>query len=310
MRPRLNLEYLKTFITVVRCGGICKAATQMHLTQPAVTTRIRNLEESLSTTLFDRVNAGLTLTKRGEMMLNYANQFTHLIELVERDIIDPKGLKGYMRLGVSETIAQSWLPEFIRQFKQEYPCFEVQIDVDRSNSLREKLLGREIDLAFLLGPISECSIDNLELSPFNLAWYTSINNDSQKVDLLTRPITTYSKGTRPYRELKSLLDEKVGSDAQIYPSSSLSACFKLLENDLCIAPLPKIVADEYVRKGTIRTFDPGWVPNSLSFTASYLGDSKSYLVEKSADLALQVSIEHNAEYTSSLKPQFELLKTV
>ena len=292
MPVRLNLEYLKTFMTVVRCGGIGKAAMQLNLTQPAVTTRIRNLEESLSTPLFDRVNAGLKLTKRGEMLLSYAEQFLHLVELVERDVIDPEGLTGRIRLGVSETIAQSWLPEFIQRLNEEYPSLEVEINVDISSALRDGLLEREIDLAVLLGPISEFSVDNIDVSNFDLGWYTSIKHDVDEEKLFKRPIATYSRSTKPYRELKSLLHEKVGPSVKIFPSSSLSACFRLVETGLCVAALPKALAKEYLERGTIKTFDPGWIPSPLHFTASYLGDPKSHLVETAARIALEVSKEH------------------
>ncbi len=307
MPLRLNLEYLKTFMTVVRCGGICKAAQQLHLTQPAVTTRIRNLEESLSTSLFDRVNAGLKLTKKGEMLLSYSEQFLNLVELVERDVIDPEGLKGQIRLGVSETIAQSWLPEYIYHLNSEYPSLEIEIIVDISSSLRKRLIDREIDLAFLLGPISEFSIDNINLSKFDLAWYSSKQNDFEETDLLKRPIATFSKSTKPYRELKSLLHENIGPEVKIFPSSSLSACFKLLEKGLCVAALPKILAEEYIEKGTIMRFDPGWVPNPLCFTASYLGNSKSHLIERAAIMASEISNEYSQKISISKKTKLCLV---
>lgn len=106
---RINLEQLRTFLSVVRMGGVGKAAQALHLTQPAVTTRIRNLEQSLSADLFDRTGTGLRLTKRGELLLRHAEQFEQLGELISRDVVDPAGTEGHLRLGVSETIAQCWL---------------------------------------------------------------------------------------------------------------------------------------------------------------------------------------------------------
>ena len=64
----INLEQLKTFLTVVRMGSIRKAAVGLNLTQPAVTTRIKSLEESLSVKLFERSSGGLKLTKRGKCL--------------------------------------------------------------------------------------------------------------------------------------------------------------------------------------------------------------------------------------------------
>ena len=79
---KLNIQQLETLLAVVRCGGIGKAAEQLNLTQPAVTSRIKGLELSVATDLFERRPHGLKLTKRGEILLTYAEQFMHLSELV------------------------------------------------------------------------------------------------------------------------------------------------------------------------------------------------------------------------------------
>ena len=295
MPLRLNLEYLRTFMAVVRCGGIGKAAIQLNLTQPAVTSRIRNLEESLSTSLFDRVNASLKLTKNGEMLIDYAEQFLHLAELVERDVIDQEGLQGRIKLGVSDTIAQSWLSEFIQSLNLEYPSLEVYVHTDNSVALRQLLLDCDIDLAILLGPISEPSVKNIDVPKVKLAWFTSSKHNIDEEKSLKRPITSYARGTKPYRELKKLLQENIGSDLSIFPSSSVSVCFKLIESGLCVGALPIDLAKEYLNKGTIKTFDPGWVPRPLQFTVSYVTEPESQLTEAAAKIALKVSKLYEAQ---------------
>ena len=289
MPSKLNIQQLETFLAIIRCGGIGKAAEQLNLTQPAVTSRIKGLEFAVAAELFERKPEGLKLTKRGEILRNYAEQFVHLSELVERDVVDPQGAERRLRLGVSETIAQSWLPEFIKSLNQEFPKLSVEINVDISTELRASLLGRDIDLAILLGPVSEFSVDNIALPEFDLSWYASTKTTKEEARKLQHPIASYAVNTRPYRELKLILFEKVGPQVVLYPSSSLSACFRLVEAGLCVAALPKVLAKEYVERGSIHEFDPGWVPNALNFSASYLGDPKSHLVERAAQLALSVA---------------------
>lgn len=289
MKSRLNIQQFETFLAVVRCGGIGKAAEQLNLTQPAVTSRIQGLETSVAAKLFERKPNGLKLTKRGEILLTYAEKYMQLSELIERDVVDPLGSERRLRLGVSETIAQSWLPVFIKHLNEEFPKLSVEINVDISTALRNSLLEREIDLAILLGPISEFSVDNIELPEFGLSWYASKDLPLSEARKLKRPIASYAVNTRPYRELKSKLFERVGPQAVIYPSSSLSACFRLVEAGLCVAALPKVLAEEYVKRGSIHEFDPGWVPNALNFTASFLGEPKSHLVETAAKIVLEVA---------------------
>lgn len=285
---RLNLEQLRTFLAVVRQGGVRRAAAALNVTQPAVTTRIRNLEEQLGCALFDRSGGGMRLTRRGELLVSHAEQFERLTERVERDLVDPDGVEGRLRIGVSETIAQSWLPDLIARLHERYPRLEIEFNVDISLALRAGLLSRQIDLAILLGPISDYSVDNIELPGFDLAWYVAASAPDSEAHL-RRPVLTYARNTRPYRELKEALHERVGPDVPIFPSSSLSACFRLVGANLGVAALPRALARDYLKAGTIREFDPGWVPPPLRFSASYLGEPRSHVVETAAKTAFAVA---------------------
>ena len=289
--PLLNLANLHTFLAVVRTGGVRRAALSLNLTQPAVTARIRNLEDSLNGKLFDRAHGGMTLTRLGERLLIHAEKFERLQEMVERDVIDPKGLERHLRIGVSETIAQCWLPDLIARLHRRYPRLEIEFNVDISLDLRESLMGREIDLAILLGPISEYTVDNIALPGFDLAWYVAASApvEADPRAHLSRPVLTYARNTRPYRELRELLYEHVGPDVSIFPSSSLSACFRLVEADLGIAALPRALGADYVAAGRIREFDPGWGPPPLRFTASWVAEPRSHLIEFAARTAQEVA---------------------
>ena len=296
---RINLEQLKTFISVVRLGGIRKAALALHVSQPAATARIKNLEEALAVKLFERTASGLKLTKRGEMLLNYAEQFEHLSELVEENISAPEGIENHLRIGASETITQSWLPEFVSALHEKFPKLAIEINVDISVNLRKSLLNREIDLAILLGGVSEYTVDNIELPGVDLAWYVSGKEPAPAggdADLiLTKPIITYSRNTRPYRELKNSLLERIGPGVALFPSSSLSACFRLVEAGLGVAALPEVLGRSFVADGRLRRFDPGWTPNPLMFSVSYRGDPRSHLAEAAAKLALATAQSYDTD---------------
>lgn len=294
---RINIENLKTFLTVVRLGGVRKASAGLNLTQPAVTARIKTLEDSLGCVLFDRSAGGMKLTKRGELLVAHAEKFEYLSELVEREVVDPKGIEGRLRLGVSETIAQCWLPELVAKLHLIYPSLEIEFNVDISINLRAGILNREIDLAILLGPISDYSVNNIVLPGFEMAWYAAKNSGPEVTGsaYLSRPVLTYARHTRPYRELKEMLFEKVGPNVSMFPSSSLSACFRLVEANLGIAVLPRALGADYVAAGKIEEFDPGWVPNPLEFSASYLGDPKSHMVQTAAKTAYEVAVAYHGD---------------
>ncbi|WP_420862005.1 LysR family transcriptional regulator [Algirhabdus cladophorae] len=284
----MTLDQIKTFLAVVRLKGVGKAAAALNLTQPAITVRIKNLEETLDCVLFDRGPDGMILTKRGELLLGFAEQFEFLTQQVEEAVIAPDGIEGHLRLGVSETIAQSWLPDLITRLHGLFPKLKIELNVDISTTLRGNLLNREIDLAILLGPISEYSVNNVVLPGFDLAWYTA-TTPANDANLMQKPVLTYARNTRPYREVKEMLFERYGPSVSLFPSSSLSACFRLVEAGLGIAVLPRLLGKEFVDTGKIREFDPGWRPSPLEFSASYLGEPRSHMIETAAKIALDVA---------------------
>ncbi|MCP4317468.1 MAG: LysR family transcriptional regulator [Hyphomicrobiales bacterium] len=288
----MTFEQLRTFFWVARLGGVRRAAEQMHLSQPAVSARIAALETALGAVLFERAQSGMRLTKRGEKLLVYAEQIHRIQEDIKANIVDPAGLEAQLRVGVSETVVQSWLPEFVAGLRSEYPMVDVEITVDVSHNLRDSLLNRSLDLAILMGPISEFSVDNIELPAFELVWIRSpaLHVDGDEADILrSTPVISYARNTRPYQDLKTKLLENVGSDARLFPSSSLSACIRMVATGLGVGAFPLHLIKRQLYNGELVAFDPGWRPDTLRFTASFLGEPKSHLAESVAHIAKDVA---------------------
>lgn len=297
----MNFEQLRTFLWVARLGGVRRAAEQMHLSQPAVSARIAALETALGAALFERHQSGMRLTKRGEKLLGYAEQVHRVQEKIQANIVDPAGLEGLLRLGVSETVVQSWLPDFVSALSAEYPLVDVEITVDVSLNLRESLINRALDLAILMGPISEYSIDNIDLPPFELVWIRAPGlavSGSERDILRNAPVITYARNTRPYRDLRTQLLERYGADARLFPSSSLSACLKMIASGLGVGAFPKLLVREGIERGELMQFDPGWRAETLRFTASFVGEPKSTLAEKAAKMARRVATIHMGDHDS------------
>ncbi len=283
----MTFDQIRTFLWVARLGGFRKAADRLHLSQPAVSTRISNLEEELRVPLFERGPGELVLTKHGTLLLSYAEQMLFVEEEIKQRVANPSETEGLFRVGASETIAQSWLPEFLMAFSAQYPRVNVDLTVDISLNLRSALLERRLDLALLMGPVSEFSVENVALPAFDLHWYRSTTND--QTDLSEIPVISYSSKTRPYRELMSELSRRIGPKLRIYSSASLSASLKMIAAGIAVGPYPRALAHDYLEAGRVVEFDPGFRPQPLAFTASYLSEPRSFLVEKSAEIASEVA---------------------
>ena len=290
----MTFEQLRTFLWVARLGGFRKASNRLHLSQPAVSTRISNLEDELAAKLFERGPGELVLTKKGQQLLGYAEQMLFVEEEIKQRVANPAETEGLFRLGASETIAQAWLPSFIQAFSAQFPRVNVDLTVDISLNLRTSTLERRLDLAFLMGPVSEFSVKNVALPRFGLHWYKS--SQMGDVDLTETPIISYSNKTRPYRELTSELAQRVGPKSRVFSSASLSASLKMIAAGIAVGPYPRVLAAPHLKANEVVEFDPSFVPPALEFTASYLAEPRSFLVENSAEIARDVATAWHASH--------------
>lgn len=285
----MTFDQIRTFFWVARLGGFRKASVQLNLSQPAVSTRIANLEDELRVQLFERGAGGLVLTKHGTLLLSYAEQILFVEEEIKQRVADPSETEGLFRVGASETIAQAWLPSFLEAFSAHYPRVNVDLTVDISLNLRAAILERRLDLAFLMGPISEFSVENVALPRFDLHWYRSARND--QTDLTRIPVISYSSLTRPYRELIAALTHQIGPKVRVFSSASLSASLKMIAAGIAVGPYPRALANDLLKSGEIVEFNPGITAQPLHFTASYLSEPRSYLAETSAGIARDVALD-------------------
>jgi DNA-binding transcriptional LysR family regulator len=160
---------LKIFHTVARLLNFTKAAEELHMTQPAVTFQIRQLEEQFNTRLFDRTHNKVTLTPVGKQVYSYSDRILKLYEDMTRSITEMTGdVSGAVTLGASTTIAEYMLPLLIGEFKAKYP--EVVINLRESNTedIVNMVEKNEIDLGIVEGSVNnknlvveECKMDHL-----------------------------------------------------------------------------------------------------------------------------------------------------
>ena len=148
----VTLSQVSTFERVVRLGSFHAAAHDLGLTQPAVSQRIRELEQALGIRLFVRNGRRIAVTADGTAMLAYADQLLKTAgEMVLRlRTHDP--LKGVLRLGLSETFALVCLSGLLERLNSTYPSLKTSLHVGDTNALSELLNEQKLDLAVISDP--------------------------------------------------------------------------------------------------------------------------------------------------------------
>jgi len=149
LKPAL-LRYFKTFLVAAETGSFSAAGVRLGLTQSAVSTQIRRLEDDLGCTLFDRSGKSVALSEEGRQMLADASRLVSIYESMkgarsQRDIAP-------LDLGAVSTVQASLLPRAMQRFRVAYPDTHVNIVPGMSTQLLTQVDARELDIAVLVKP--------------------------------------------------------------------------------------------------------------------------------------------------------------
>lgn len=144
----MDFSDLKVFKAVVDEGGITGAARRLHRVQSNVTTRIQQLEASLGTKLFLREKRRLHLSPTGKLFLGYVERILEISEQA-RDAIADEAPRGLLRIGTLESTAASRLPPLLSRYHAKYPAVRVELVTGTADAMRDALLNRDVDAAFI-----------------------------------------------------------------------------------------------------------------------------------------------------------------
>ncbi|HEX9803717.1 MAG TPA: selenium metabolism-associated LysR family transcriptional regulator [Gammaproteobacteria bacterium] len=162
---------LQVFHTVARLLSFTKAAESLHMTQPAVTFQVRQLEEYFNTRLFDRTHNRISLTEAGQRVYEYADRIFALYAEMENSVRDLTGeVSGVLLLGASTTIAEYMLPALLGDFKAKYPEVSIRLQVANTDGIVSMVENNVIDLGVVEAPVTNknlvvetCRMDRMVL---------------------------------------------------------------------------------------------------------------------------------------------------
>ncbi|WP_188612500.1 LysR substrate-binding domain-containing protein [Chelatococcus reniformis] len=166
----LDLDLLRSFVSVVDAGGFTRAGERVHRSQSTVSQQIKRLEDSLQRPLFHRAGKQVTPTEDGEVLLSYARRILALAEEA-RDVLTRPGHEGAVRLGIPEDFAAYRLTELLASFSRSRPGLRLDVRADQSKYLRRDLERGELDLALLKRDAGEKGA--LAVWPERVHWVTS-----------------------------------------------------------------------------------------------------------------------------------------
>jgi DNA-binding transcriptional LysR family regulator len=150
-----TLRQMRVFAAVARHGSFTRAARELHLTQPAVSQQMKQLEAQAGLPLIEHVSRGIHLTAAGEELLRYATQITDLLREAGESLAALRGLKrGVLKLGAVST-AKYFAPSLLSAFAPAYPEVTIKFTVGNREEIVRQLAANETDLVIMGRPPRE-----------------------------------------------------------------------------------------------------------------------------------------------------------
>ncbi len=164
---------VRTLIRVVEEGGFTRAANTLHLTQPAVSHHIRQLEMEYGLHIFRQDKKELSLTPEGEVLLKYARRMIAVERAARQAIEDSRRSLRHLSVGLTPTAGENRMPQVLALYCHEHPQIHINIVTDTINNLYQRMEMYELELAVVEGALPGEKFNSILLDTDHLCVITA-----------------------------------------------------------------------------------------------------------------------------------------
>ena len=271
----MNTRFLETFVWLSRLRNFSRTAEKLNSTQPAVSGRIVALEDLLDVALYERNARGFELTAAGRRILSHCEQIVALTQELKSIASENNSLGRAIRIGASDAITLSWMPDLTDALKTNFPDYMFDITTDSTPNLAAALRNDELDIALVANAIDEPRIINAPLCNYRVAWMASPKKFDVRTSITIQqlcelPIIMPPPGTPGYVWQTEYLkrhnpDYSGHGKAQLRLSCGYSpaTAIDMVSRGLGVAPLPVLLARPWIERNEmailpVREPFPAW----------------------------------------------------
>ncbi len=248
----MELQQLKYFLEIVNYLSFSKAGRSLHISQSALSTVIKNLEEELDVRLLDRSTKRVALTDAGEILKVYSENIMHTLQELHSALGRVTESKiGKVKLGLPPVIGASFFPKIIAKFQQIQPQISVEITEEGSKLIERLIWDGEIDLGVIVLPVNEGQFAKLNL--VNRRLHLVVNSDhplTKRKEPVTmqhlrdEPFILFRRGFALYERVRDACIQHGFAPNIVFESSSWDFISEMVSENQGIAFLPDAVCQK------------------------------------------------------------------
>lgn len=242
LRRNIDIDLLRTFVSIVETGSFTRTAARLFRTQSAVSLQVKRLEEALGINAFERGSKPVRITADGELLLAHARRVLAANDAMVAQLREPE-VRGVVRIGVSDYFAALHLTGLAARFARAYPQTSLQIRCEVESGLESRFAQREFDLLFsqsvvpLADTTKPCATDAIGVWREPLVWLGHefpAENSNVPLSLVMPPV-----GSTEYAAATDALDGSGRAWQISYSSHSSQVLQAAVAAGLGIAALPR-----------------------------------------------------------------------
>jgi DNA-binding transcriptional LysR family regulator len=293
----MNLHELQTFVSIAQLGGVMRAAGQLHRSQPAITRRVKLLEDQLGVPLLERGPGGSMLTEAGRTFLPYAEAVLATLKDGEQALRALQGADhGVVSLAIVGTLAGTTIVEQLRRFSAEHRNARLELRTANSFEVSDMVRRGEVSLGLRYFGDPSPDLVSQQVSEERVVvvcsaqhkWAGKRLRDTEQLrtdQWFALPMTRH-RGSFAHLVARQLASARL-DDVPVMAIDSLTAQKRLIEAGIGIALLPESSIQEELRLGTLRTIDISHLQTTVPIHVLYR--KKGYLSGASRTLLSLIS---------------------
>lgn len=253
----MTIRHINIFLAVCEAGqNTTKAAEQLHMSQPAVSLAIRELEEYYGVALFDRIGRRLCITEAGKRFWEYASHISTMFDDMEKTLRDWEHL-GVLRVGASITVGSRFLPGYVKTFLSQHPGLEIRAQIASTEVLTGKLMANELDFALVEGVPRHPSLVSEDYMEDHLAVICPAGGPFQQGETITveqfraQRFLLREKGSGTREEFDRVTEQAGFSVSPAWEAMSTTALVNAVIEGLGVSVLPQRLIVGAVERGLV-----------------------------------------------------------
>ncbi len=285
----LNFRQFEALYWIARLGSFHAAARHIGTSQPAISKRVRDMEEQLGVNLIDRSERQMRLTAKGQELLQYATRIMAISSEIQQRVGTSAAITGRVRLGVTGIPALTWLPVLLERVARTTPGVVVEFTVDTSETLHRQIERGRLDVAVLAGPVAMAKLRTEALGRVPMAWLASPKlelpvNPLSAADLALWPVITDRDGSHLHAAAMEWFRADGVEPARHHGCANLSTRIQLAVEGLGVALASAVAATRELTQGSLLVVQTRRTPPHLDYVIAYPDISPSSAVRMVAGM--------------------------